>query len=106
MIEIQYIRQNPDEVISRLGVKNFDAKNLVSEILAVDTEKRGLQTKLDDILSQLNKASKDIGYLYKECKKQEVDDLKIKPTAWKTYIAALEVESRTIEQALQDELVL
>jgi len=106
MIEIQYIRQNPDEVISRLGVKNFDAKNLVSEILAVDTEKRGLQTKLDDILSQLNKASKDIGDLYKAGKKQEADELKNKTTAWKTDIAALEAESRTIEQALQDKLVL
>jgi seryl-tRNA synthetase len=106
MIEIQYIRQNPDEIITRLGVKNFDAKNLITEILAIDTEKRGLQTKLDDILAQLNLASKDIGELYKAGKKAGADELKNKTTAWKTSIAALEAESRTIEQALQDKLVL
>jgi len=106
MIEIQYLRQNPDEVISRLAVKNFEAKILLTEILAIDTEKRGLQTKLDDVLAQLNKASKDIGDLYKAGKKAEADELKNKTTAWKTEITTLEAESRTIEQALQDKLVL
>jgi seryl-tRNA synthetase len=106
MIEIQYIRQNPDEVIARLAVKNFDAKDILKDILAKDELKRAVQTKLDDVLAQLNKASKEIGDLYKAGKKQEADELKNKTTAWKEEITNLEAELKKAEQAVQEKLVL
>jgi seryl-tRNA synthetase len=106
MLEIQYIRQNADEVISRLAIKNFDAKEALKEILALDEQKRAIQTKLDDVLAQLNKASKEIGELYKAGKKQEADELKNKTTSWKETISLLEGEDKKADQALQDKLVL
>jgi seryl-tRNA synthetase len=61
MLEIAFIRQNPEVVIDRLAVKNFDAKTAISEILNLDEKKRAIQTKLEDLLAELNKASKEIG---------------------------------------------
>ena len=49
----------------RPATKNFDAKPIVDEILAIDEKRRSTQTNLDGILAQLNKASKEIGELYK-----------------------------------------
>lgn len=106
MLEIQYIRQNAEEVINRLAVKNFDAKDLLKEILALDEQRRAVQTKLDDVLAQLNKASKEIGELFKAGKKAEADELKNKTTALKETITLLEGEGKKAEQALQDKLVL
>src|ERR1700739_1902463 len=106
MLEIAHIRQNTADVISRLAIKNVDANAAVKEILALDENKRSFQTKLDDVLAQLNKASKEIGDLYKAGKKQEDDDLKGKTTAWKEEITRLEAEVKKAEQELQDKLVL
>ena len=106
MLEIAYIRQNPDEIITRLAVKHFDAKTVIAEILSIDEKKRGFQTKLDDILAQLNKASKEIGDLYKAGKKQEADELKTKTATWKQDITMLEAEVRKTEQELLDKSVL
>ncbi|HTB06978.1 MAG TPA: serine--tRNA ligase [Bacteroidia bacterium] len=106
MLEIAYIRQNPDEIIARLAVKHFDAKTVITEILSIDEKKRGFQTKLDDILAQLNKASKEIGDLYKAGKKQEADELKTKTATWKQDITTLEAEVRKTEQELLDKSVL
>jgi seryl-tRNA synthetase len=106
MLEIAYIRQNPDEIIARLAVKHFDAKTVITEILSIDEKKRGFQTKLDDILAQLNKASKEIGDLYKAGKKQEADELKTNTATWKQDITTLEAEVRKTEQELLDKSVL
>jgi seryl-tRNA synthetase len=106
MLEITYIRQNPEDVVTRLAVKNFDAKAIVSEVLSLDENKRSIQTKLDDVLARLNKASKEIGDLYKAGKKQEADDLKGSTTQWKEEITKLEADVKKAEQDLQDKLVV
>jgi len=106
MLEIAYIRQNAEDVVNRLAVKNFDARTIVAEILSLDENKRAVQTKLDDILAQLNKSSKEIGDLYKAGKKQEADDLKGKTTSWKQDITEQEAELKKAEQDLQDKLVV
>ena len=106
MLEISYVRQQPEVVITRLGIKNFEAKAIVDEILALDEKRRATQTKLDEILAQLNKSSKEIGDLYKAGKKQEADELKSKTTSWKEEITKLEAEQKKGEQDVQDKLVL
>jgi seryl-tRNA synthetase len=106
MLELSYIRKNTEEVISRLAVKNFDAKPVIDEILAIDEKRRSTQTNLDGILAQLNKASKEIGELYKAGKKAEGDELKATTAKWKLEITALELETRKIEEELQAKAVL
>jgi seryl-tRNA synthetase len=106
MLELSYIRQNPEEVISRLATKNFDAKPVVDAILSIDEKRRSTQTNLDNILAQLNKASKEIGELYKTGKKSEADEMKTTTAKWKEEITLLETETKKIDAELQSKLVL
>lgn len=106
MLELSYIRRNPEEVITRLSVKNFDAKSIIDEIIAIDEKRRSTQTNLDGVLSQLNKASKEIGELFKAGKKAEADELKANTGKWKQDISVLEAEMKQVEIELQAKAVL
>jgi seryl-tRNA synthetase len=63
MLTLNLIRENKAEVIQRLQLKNFDAKNLINKILALDEERRSTQNKLDNVQSELNAISREIGAL-------------------------------------------
>ena len=58
MLQINFIRENPEEVINRLKTKNFDASTLVGQIIGIDEKRRLSQTKLDDSLAEANKIAK------------------------------------------------
>ncbi|HPX58818.1 MAG TPA: serine--tRNA ligase [Bacteroidales bacterium] len=93
MIALQYLRENPDNVIERLKIKNFDASEYVRDILHFDKLKRSLQKQLDDNLAQQNKIAKEIGILFKEKKTAEAEILKERT-------AQLKIESKKIEEEL------
>lgn len=78
MLTIQFIKENPQEVIERLKIKNFDASELVKEILELDNKRRETQKKLDDILSESKSMAKEIGMLFKQGKAKEANTLKAK----------------------------
>ena len=61
MLTLNLIREKPDFVIERLGVKNFDGKEIVLQILSVDEKRRATQTELDVLLNHSNQLSKEIG---------------------------------------------
>ena len=61
MLQIQLLRENPQEVIDRLKIKNFDATELVAEIRELDSENRNLKKKIDDNLMAQNQGAKKIG---------------------------------------------
>jgi seryl-tRNA synthetase len=76
MLEISKIRDNSNEVINRLKVKNFDASKLVENLLATDIRRRETQKALDDTLAESNAISKEIGDLYKSGQAQKANTLK------------------------------
>lgn len=78
MLTIQFIKENPQEVIDRLKIKNFDASELVGEILELNDKRRETQKKLDDILSESKSIAKEIGMLFKQGKVDEANTLKAK----------------------------
>ena len=78
MLQIQLLRENPEKVIERLKVKNFDAENIVKEVLALDIEIRGTKKRLDENLAEQNKIAKEIGMLFKTGKAAEAAALKEK----------------------------
>ena len=69
MIDINYIKSNPDEVIARLAKKGKDAKQEIEQILALDTERRALIVEGEALKAEQNKINKQIPQL----KKQGVD---------------------------------
>lgn len=106
MLQLNFIRENKEEVVARLAVKNFDAKALVEQILSIDTERRKTQSELDSLNAEANILAKQVGDLFKQGKKAEADDLKNKSTALKETSKKLEEILRTKEEDQQNILVL
>ena len=99
MLQVPYIRNHKEEVITKLAVKNFDAKDIIDEIIALDEKRRKTQAELDDTLAESNKLSKEIGMLYKSgeveeanAKKAETGDLKEKSQELNQVLSSTENE--------------
>jgi len=73
MLTINIIRENPEEVVRRLAVKNFDAKEVVSEIIQLDIARRQLKNSLDNRQAEVNATSKKIGELMQQKKKDDAE---------------------------------
>ena len=68
MLDIKYIRENPEEVIARLQIKGKDAREDIEAILALDGERRTLITETETIKAEQNKMNKLIPQYKKEGK--------------------------------------
>ena len=66
MLDIKYIKENPDEVIERLAKKGKDAKDEIEAILALDAERRALISSTEAIKAEQNKTNKLIPQYKKE----------------------------------------
>ena len=78
MLQIAFIRENQEKVIKALAKRNIDAKAAVAEVVQLDEKRRSTQVELDNILSESNKLSKDIGDLMKAGEKSKAAILKEK----------------------------
>ncbi len=106
MLQIQLLRENPQEVIDRLKIKNFDATETVSEICRLDSDYRALKKSLDDNLMEQNQGAKKIGQLFKEGKKEEAETIKAAMAALKETEKADRVKLQDMESQLQNKMVL
>ena len=66
MLDIRYIKENPDEVIERLAKKGKDAAEEIAEILRLDAERRALISSTEAIKAEQNKTNKLIPQYKKE----------------------------------------
>ena len=78
MLQIGFIRENQEKVIKALAKRNIDSKATVDEVVQLDEKRRSTQVELDNILSESNKLSKDIGDLMKAGEKSKATILKEK----------------------------
>jgi seryl-tRNA synthetase len=106
MLQVSYIRDNRDQVLERLAVKNFKQPLLVDEIIELDDKRRQTQTSLDNISASANAAAKQIGELMRAGKKEEAETLKAKTSALKEEIKTLGEQLAAVETDLQNKLVL
>ena len=106
MIQIQVIRENPNEVIERLKVKNFDATKLIQDILTLDAQIRQVKKSLDDNLMEQGKISKSIGLLFKEGKREEAEQQKARTSVLKEEEKSLQNELSDGDRKLQEMMVL
>ena len=95
MLTLKLLRENPEFVIAKLAVKNFDAREIVEKIIALDQNRRALQAELDSCLAEQKKKAAQIGGLMKEGKKEEAE-------AVKAEVAALKARSAEIEKTSQE----
>ena len=76
MLELNYIRENADEVAKRLAIKNIDATKTLEDIIGIDARRREAQKELDDNLAEANAIARQIGDLFKSGKAAEAGELK------------------------------
>ena len=105
MLEIATIRNNAEEVKSRLAVKNFKDLQLIDEAVTVDGKRRSIQLTLDDNLNKQNVIAKEIGELFKQGKKAEAESRKNDSASLKEKSKELEAELAKCEEELKDILV-
>ena len=102
MLQISYIRENKDLVINGLKKRNFKGLELVEEAIALDEQRRLVQTKLDNALAESNKLSKEIGTLMKEGKKQEAEQAKAQTADLKEQIKQYSTSLEETVNSLND----
>ncbi len=105
MLQLSYIRDNKEETLTRLAVKNFDGKAILEDVLKLDAERRTTQGELDALLNEANTLAKQVGDLFKQGKKDEAEEIKNKSGALKESTKKLEESLRTTEAELNKLLV-
>ena len=105
MLQVAYIREHKEEVIKRLAIKNFDAKDIIEELIALDEKRRNTQSENDAILADSNKLSKEIGMLYKSGNTEEANAKKAETAELKEKTKALHIVLSETQEALQNKLV-
>ena len=106
MLTLKLLRENPEFVIAKLAVKNFDAREIVEKINALDQNRRALQLELDTCLSEQKKKAAQIGGLMKEGKREEADAVKAEVAALKANSSEIERKSEENNTELNNLLVL
>lgn len=77
MIDIKFLRENPDVVKQNIKNKFQDSKlPLVDEVIDLDAQARATQQEADDLRANRNKLSKQIGALMAQGKKEEAEEVK------------------------------
>ena len=101
MLDIKFVRENPDAVKENIKKKFQDSKlPLVDEVIAIDAELRAAKTEADELRANRNKASKEIGGLMAQGKKDEAEAAKKRVTEFADRLAALEVKETELGEKL------
>lgn len=106
MLQVALLRQDPDAVKRKLSIRNFQEISLVDEIIQLDDERKSTQARFDEVQAKINAASKNIGALMAQGKKQEADSLKAEITALKPTLEPIKARYTEIEDTLLNKLVL
>ncbi|MGB4206290.1 MAG: serine--tRNA ligase [Bacteroidales bacterium] len=105
MLELNVIKENPEFIIERLSVKNFDAATIVDQIIQIDKTRRDAKSRLDQVNAEMNQISKEIGILFQNGKKDEAAALKDRTGTLKTMGKELSDQLSEAENELQQLLV-
>ncbi len=101
MIDIKFLRENPDIVRENIKKKFQDAKlPLVDEVIKLDAEKRATQQKADSLRASRNKLSKQIGALMGQGKKAEAEEVKAQVKAQSDELIAAEAKEKELDEKI------
>ena len=102
MIDIKFLRENPDIVKENIRKKFQDEKiALVDEVIALDEKSRKTQQEADELRASRNKISKQIGALMGQGKKEEANALKEQVSANAKRLAELEQLEPELEEKIR-----
>ena len=102
MLDIKFLRENPDVVKQNMKNKFQDNKlELVDEVLTLDKENRDIKQEVETLRAQRNKASKQIGALMGQGKKDEAEELKKTIAAEGAKIDELSAREKEVEDKIK-----
>ncbi len=104
MLVLQAVREDKENLIKALKKRNLDARPLLDKVSDLDERRRGIQTRMDATLAQLNSTSKEIGILFKSGKAQEANALKEKSARFKEESRQLGEELNVVTAELEQTL--
>ena len=102
MIDIKFLRENPEVVKENIRKKFQDSKlPLVDEVIELDAESRKTQQEADDLRANRNKISKEIGALMAKGLKEEAEQKKAEVAAGAKRLVELEEKEKELEEWLR-----
>ena len=105
MLTVPYLRDQKEEALKRLSIKNFNNTALVDEILMMDEERRQAQQENDETLAEMNNIAKEIGILFKSGQAGQADALKNRNIALKDKSKTLSERINNLKDNIQAKLV-
>ncbi|PTN10374.1 seryl-tRNA synthetase [Mangrovibacterium marinum] len=102
MLNLRFIQENPELVIEKLKKKNFDASQIVGQIIDLYQSKNEIQAKADQMKAEMNKLSKEIGQLFREGKQAEANAAKERTSVLKDSIKQLDEDFAKIDAQVFD----
>ena len=97
MLNLKFIQENKETVIERLAVKNFDARESVEKIIALDNQRKSLQQEAEAKQAQMNIIAKEIGKLMGQGKKEEAMAMKEQVNADAKRLSELETQEEELQ---------
>ncbi len=103
MLDIRFVRENPELVKENIRKKFQDAKlPLVDEVIALDAENRDTMTEANALRAERNKLSKQIGGLMAQGKKEEAEQVKAQVSAQADRLKELEAKEGELEEKIRN----
>ena len=106
MLDIKFIRENPDIVKENIRKKFKDHKlPLVDEVIELDAKKRDVNTRANDLRANRNKVSKQIGALMGQGKRDEAEEMKKLVSQQAAELAELEQQEAELARELNERMM-
>ena len=107
MLDIKFVRENPDAVKENIKKKFQDAKlPLVDEVIELDKQARALQQEADELRAKKNAIAKQIGALMAQGKKEEAEEVKKEVAKNAARLAELESQEPQVREELKKKMMV
>ena len=107
MLDIKFVRENPDIVKQNIKNKFQDEKLvLVDEVLKLDQENRDIKQEVEALRANRNKISKQIGALMAQGKKEEAEAVKKQVTESAARMAELDEREKAVEEEIRKRMMI
>ena len=107
MLDIKFVRQNPDAVKENIKKKFQDEKlPMVDEVIEFDAKFRAAKTRCDELRAMRNKKSKEIGGLMAKGQKDEAEKVKAEVKAMADEMAKLEEDEKTYAEEVKSRMMV
>ncbi len=105
MLTVPFLRDNRDQVIKQLAIKQFTDTKLIDLILETDRRRRELQVNTNDLQAEMNSLSSQIGELFRKGEKERAEQVKSRTAEIKEEIKKGENELNELAGQITDLLV-